>query len=78
MLKIVANHNKQDVIHSFKLGQAFPDIKGKLVSLELNGAELSRFIQEKEIPICAIDNSYLVWHGRSAGRVLKVLREILQ
>lgn len=77
MLKIVANHKKQDVTYTISLGQTLPKIEGKLIRLELNGAELSRFIKEKEIPICAIDSSYLVWHGRAAGRVLKVLREIM-
>ncbi len=78
MLKIVANHNKQDVTYTYTLGQVFPDVQGKLLQVELSGKELARLVQEKEIPICAIDNSYLVWQGRSAGHVLKILREILQ
>jgi hypothetical protein len=77
MLKIVTNHKKQDVTYALSLGQAFPQVEGKLIRLELSGAELSRFIQEKEIPICAIDTSCLVWHGKAAGHVLKILREIL-
>jgi len=77
MLKIVTNHNRQDITYSYTVGQTFPDIQGKLLRVELNGNELQRLIQEKEIPICAIDSSYLIWHGKSAGSVLKMLREIL-
>lgn len=77
MLKIVTNHKKQDITYSYTLGQVFPEVEGKLLQVELSGKELARFVQEKEIPICAIDTSCLVWHGRSAGRVLKILREIL-
>lgn len=77
MLKIVTNHNKQDVTYTYTLGQVFPDVQGKLLQVELSGKELARFVREKEIPICAIDNSCLTWHGRSAGHVLKILREIL-
>ena len=76
MLKIVTNHNKQDVTYTYTIGQTFPEIQGKLLQLELSGKELARLVQEKEIPICAIDTSQLVWHGKSAGSVLKMLREI--
>jgi len=76
MLKIVANHNRQDVTHQFTMGQTFPDIQGKLVSVELSGKELAKLVEEKEIPICAIDTSCLVWHGKSAGSILKLLKEI--
>ena len=77
MLKIVTNHNKQDVTYSFTIGQEFPEVQGKLLRVELNGQELQKLIKEKEIPICAIDNSYLIWHGKQAGGILKILREIL-
>jgi hypothetical protein len=76
MLKIVCNHNKEDITHSFTIGQTFPDIKGKLLRIELNGNELMRLIKEREIPVCAIDNSYLIWYDRNAGHILKILREI--
>lgn len=76
MLKIVTNHNKQDITYTYTMGQTFPDIQGKLLQVELSGKELARLVQEKEIPICAIDTSQLVWHGKSAGSVLKMLREI--
>lgn len=76
MLKIFTNHNKQDITHSYSLGQVFPDIQGKLLRIELSGSELQKLVQEKEIPICAIDNSYLVWHGKNAGHILKMLREL--
>ena len=77
MLKIIANHNKQDVTYTYTLGQTFPDVQGKLLQVELSGKELARLVQEKEIPICAIDTSCLTWNGRSASRVLKIVREIL-
>lgn len=77
MLKIVTNHNKQDITYSYTLGQTFPDIQGKLLQVELSGKELAKLVQEKEIPLCAIDTSCLVWHGKQAGGILKILREIL-
>jgi hypothetical protein len=76
MLKIVANHNKQDVTYSFTSGQTFPNVEGKLVSVEISGKELSKLMEKKEIPLCSVDNSSLMWHGRSAGSVLKLLKEI--
>jgi hypothetical protein len=77
MLKITVNHNKQDIVYSYTLGQSFPDVKGKLIQLELNGKELVKLLEEKEIPICSIDTCHLIWHGRAAGSILKVLKEIL-
>lgn len=77
MLKIVTNHNKQDVIYSYSLGQNFPEIEGKLLRLELSGAELAKLLQTKEIPVGAVDTSYLIWHDRNAGHILKLLREVL-
>jgi len=76
MLKIITNHNKQDVTYSYTIGQTFPDVQGKLLRVEISGNELVRLIHEKEIPICAIDSSYLVWHGKAAGSILKLLKEI--
>ena len=77
MLKIIVNHNKQDIVYSYTIGQVFPDIQGKLLRVELSGNELLKFVKEKEIPICAIDNSYLIWNDKNAGHILKILREIL-
>lgn len=76
MLKILANCNKQDVIYSCTLGQSFPDVDGKLIQIELNGKELIKLLEQKEIPICHIDTSYLIWYGKAAGHILKLLREI--
>lgn len=76
MLKIIVNHNKQDIVYSYSVGQVFPDIQGKLIRLELNGQELLKLVQQKDIPICAIDTSYLVWYGRNAGSILKILKDI--
>lgn len=75
MLKITTNHNKQDIIYSYSLGQTFPDINGKLIQLEINGKELSKLLEQKEIPLCSIDTSYLIWHGKAAGSILKLLKE---
>lgn len=76
MLKIITNHNKQDITYTYTIGQTFPDIQGKLLQLELSGKELAKLVREKEIPICAIDTSCLTWQGRGAGSVLKLLKEI--
>lgn len=78
MLKIMTNHNKQDIIYSYTLGQTFPEVQGKLLQVELSGKELAKLVEEKEIPVCAIDTSCLVWHGKQAGGILKLLREIFQ
>lgn len=78
MVRIVANHNKQDITHTFTMGQTFPDVQGKLISIEISGKELSKLMEKKEIPICAADSSYLVWHGKQAGGILKLLRELYQ
>lgn len=76
MIKIFTNHNKQDIVYSFSIGQVFPDILGKLLKIEINGNELLRLNKEKEIPISSIDTSYIIWHNRNAGRIIKILREI--
>jgi hypothetical protein len=78
MLKIFANHNKQDVTYSCTLGQVFPKVDGKLLRLELNGNELAKFAQLNDIPVYSIDNSYLIWQGRCAGRTLQLLREMFE
>lgn len=75
MLKIVANHQKQEVTHSFTVGQTFPDVKGKLISVEVSGKELIKLMEKKEIPLCSPSNSFLIWHGRRAGSILQTLRE---
>lgn len=76
MLKIFVNHERQDITHSFSVGQTFPDVKGKLLRIEMSGKELSKLMEVKEIPICQADNSYLAWDGKQAGSILKVLKEI--
>ncbi len=76
MLKIYSNHNKQDITYSFTMGQSFPKIEGKLLRVEINGAELQKLIEVKEIPLYKGKALYLVWNGKEAGRMLKVLREI--
>lgn len=76
MLKIISNHNKKDINYSFTIGQNFPVIEGKLLRVELSGAELLKYAQEKEIPIHSLDTSCLTWHNRAAGHALKILKEI--
>lgn len=77
MLKIFANHDRQDITYTFSIGQTFPEVQGKLLRVEVNGKELSKLLEVKEIPVCLADNSYLAWDGKQAGRVLKTLREVL-
>lgn len=77
MLKITVNHDYQDYTHHYTLGQTFPDIKGKLIQVEISGKELIRLLEEKEIPICSIDTCHLIWYGKAAGSILKILKEIL-
>jgi len=76
MLKIIANVKKQDVTYSYTLGQSFPTVEGKLISVELSGKELSKLMEKKEIPLCAVDTASLTWHGRHAAHVMKLLREL--
>lgn len=78
MVKIVSNHNKQEVTYSFTMGQTFPDVQGKLLSVEIGGKELAKLMEVKEIPICSAGTSILTWHGKQAGGILKMLREIMQ
>lgn len=77
MIKIFANYNKQDITYSYTMGQTFPTVEGKILRVEVNGQELSKLMEKKEIPLCSVDNSYLIWHGKQAGGILKLLREIL-
>lgn len=77
MLKIVCNHEKQDITYSYTLGQAFPDVKGKLLRVEMNGKELDKLREVKEIPLCD-DSVYLVWNGKQAGHIIKLFREALE
>lgn len=81
MVKIVINVNRQDVVLSYTVGQTFPDVKGKLISVEVSGKELQRLqekrsLDEKEIPLNLPDTACLTWHGSHAGRVLRDLKEL--
>ncbi len=76
MLKIIANHQKQNVTYSFTVGQTFPDVKGKLISVEVSGKELIKLMEKKEIPLCSIETSFLIWYGRRAGSILQTLQEV--
>jgi hypothetical protein len=44
--------------------------------VELSGKELSKLMEKKEIPLCAVDTASLTWHGRHAAHVMKLLREL--
>lgn len=77
MLKIVVNHNKENIIYSYSIGQTFPDINGKLLSIEANGKELLTLLSIKEIPLSNIDNLYLTWNRKHAGSILKLFKEAL-
>ena len=74
MLKIVTNHNKQDITYSYTIGQTFPKIEGKLLSVELSGKELEKFLEAKELPVNEMKCA--TWYNEYAGRVLKFFREI--
>lgn len=76
MIRIVTNVKCQDVVHSCSLDVSFPVIEGKLISVEVNGKELRRLAAAQELPLCSVDNISLTWHGRYAGRIVKVLREL--
>lgn len=76
MVKIFANVDRRDVVYSCSLGQQLPTVNGKLLRLEINGNELLKLSQLKEIPINSIDSAYCIWHGRNAGRILKLLRDV--
>jgi hypothetical protein len=76
MIKIYCNHNKQDVIHSFTIGQSFPNVQGKLLRVEIHGNELFKLSEVKELPLNLVATSYLVWHGKHAGRILNFLKSL--
>lgn len=82
MLKIFANHNKQDITYSFSVGQAFPNVQGKLLRIEISGYELEQLVEAKEIPIYThaenkpVKTICLVWNNKEAGRILKDLRDL--
>ena len=76
MLKIFCNHERQDISYTYSVGMSFPDIKGKLLRVEVNGKELLKLLEVKEIPACFNDSSYLAWDGKAAGSILKTFREL--
>lgn len=81
MIKIVVNVNRQDVTLTFTVGQAFPRVEGKLVSVEVSGRELQRLQErrlqdDKELPLNLPDTACLTWHSPHAGRVLRELKEL--
>lgn len=79
MLKIFCNHEKQDITYSFTVGQTFPKVEGKLLRIEISGQEMEKLIEFKEIPVYTGEKYKticLVWNGKQAGSILKVLREL--
>lgn len=77
MLKIFCNHERQDITYSYTLGQVFPDVKGKLLRIEMSGKELDKLREVKEIPLND-DSVYIVWDGKGAGYILKLFKEALE
>lgn len=73
---MVVNVNKRDIVLSFSIGQAFPKVDGKLISVEVSGRELTKLLEVREISVSAIDNAFIAWHGKHAGRILKELRQL--
>lgn len=76
MIKIVVNVNRQDVTLTFTVGQAFPKVEGKLVSVEVSGRELQRLQDDKELPLNLPADACLTWNSPHAGRVLRELKEL--
>jgi len=76
MIKIYCHHNKRDILYSFTITHSFPNVQGKIVRIEINGNELLKLVETKDIPIHLGNNPYLVWHGKHAGRILKFLKEL--
>ncbi len=76
MLKITVSINKQKSTLSFSVGQTFPEVQGKLLSVEASGKELTRLLEKREIPVVFGDNTSVTWHGAPAGRALRDLREL--
>ncbi len=76
MIKIYCNHNKQNITYSFTLGQSFPILQGKLLRIEINGNELLKLTEVKEIPLQSTDNTYLIWHDKHASKILNILKDL--
>ena len=76
MISIVIENKKQLTTFSYNETGKFPDINGKLIKIEISGKELIKLSSIKNIPIYLIDNSCLIWHGKAAGSVLKILKEL--
>lgn len=76
MLKISVNFNQCDGVVSYSVGQRFPEVRGRLVSVEASGKELSAFLARQELPVFPVENMTIAWTGKHAGRALQVMREI--
>ena len=76
MLRIYVNVNRQDVTLSFSVGQQFPKVEGRLISVEASGKELATFLAKSETPVNVTEGMVLSWHGKFAGRALQTMREL--
>lgn len=76
MLKIRINVSRQDVILSCSLGQQFPKVEGRLVSVEAGGRELQSFLARNSVPVLPNDGMVICWHGKHAGRAMTMMREM--
>ena len=78
MLRIYVNVRKQDVTLCFSVGQQFPKVEGRLISVEASGKELAAFLAKTETPVNVNDGMTLSWHGKNAGRALRTMRELFE
>ncbi len=78
MIRIYVNINRQDVALSFSIGQRFPKVEGRLISVEASGKELVAFLAKNETPVNVTDGMVLSWHGKSVGRALRTMRELFE
>ena len=76
MLKVHVNANRQDVVLSYTMGQQFPKVEGRLVSVEVSGKELASFLEKNAVPLVHNVGMVIAWHGKHAGRALHRLRAV--
>jgi len=78
VIRIYININRQDVALSFSIGQQFPRVEGRLISVEASGKELAAFLAKNETPVNVTDGMVLSWHGKNAGRALRTMRVLFE
>ncbi len=87
MLKIFANHSKQDIIYPFTylftIDQPFPNVQGETIRIEIDGVELEKLIESKKHPTYTlmgkpVKTTHVVWNGPSCKDALKILKELFE